>query len=108
MQSTPVSNQPRYKRLNGIRGENFEIHLEYGGGLVAIHLPVVDKFDRSTFIEMKFMLEDWDEFFKASGYSETHIAFEPDNTKLARLVVRLGFEYLEYHEGLSIYRYIGE
>lgn len=108
MQQTNDSNQPRYKRLNGIKGENFEAHIEYGGELVAIHLPVVYKFDRSTFIEMKLMLEDWCEFFKASGYLDTYVAFDPANKKLARLVVRLGFEYLEYHKGLSIYRYIGE
>ena len=108
MQSTRDTNRQRFKRLNGIRGENFEAHLEYGEGLVAIHLPMVHKFDRSTFVEMKFMLEDWDAFFKASGYPSTLIAFDPNNTKLARLVVKLGFEYLEDHRNLSIYKYVGE
>ena len=108
MQKTHVSNKQRSTRPKGIKGENFEAHLEYGEGLVAIHLPVVYKFDRSTFAEMKFMLEDWDDFFKASGYPSTLVAFDPNNTKLARLVVKLGFEYLEDHAGLSIYRYAGE
>lgn len=96
------------KRLNGIRGENFEAHIEYGQDLVAIHLPYVSKFDRSTFLEMKFMLEDWDEFFKSRGYRDTHVAFDCNNDKLKKLVSMLGFEYLIDNDGLSIYRYIGE
>ena len=98
----------RFKTAKGIKGENFEAYIEYGEGLVAIHLPVVYKFDRSTFLEMKVMLEDWCGFFKECGFKETHIAFESENIKLSRLVVRLCFEHLEEHEGLSIYRYVGE
>jgi len=96
------------KRLQGVRGENFEAHIEYSQNLVAIHLPVVHKFDRSTFLEMKFMLEDWDTFFKTVGYEETYVAFDQNNEKMIKLVDMLKFEYITDNEGLSIFRYVGD
>ncbi len=96
------------RRLKGIKGKNFEAHIEYGENLVAIHLPTVDQFDKETFLEMKDMLNEWDHFFKTVGYEETYVAFEPDNEKMRKLVRMLNFEYVIDNLGFSIYRYIGE
>lgn len=96
------------KRLKGVRGKNFEAHIEYGENIVALHLPTVDKFDKETFLEMKEMLNDWDCFFKTVGYEETYAAFEHDDEKMKKLVSMLNFEYITDNLGFSIYRYIGE
>lgn len=96
------------RRLTGIKGDNFEANIEYGSNLVAIHLPVVHKFDRATYFEMKYMLEDWDKFFKHCGYKDTYVAFDTNDIKIKKLVNMLGFEYLVDNEGLAIYRYLGE
>lgn len=96
------------KRLTGVRGKNFEAHIEYNDSLIAIHLPTVDKLNKSDFLEMKYMLEDWDLFFKQCGYKETYVAVGPDDLKVKKLVDKLGFEYIADNQNLSIYRYIGE
>lgn len=96
------------KRLVGVRGKNFEAHIEYGESLIAIHLPTVDKFNKSDFLEMKYMLEDWDLFFKHCGYKETYVACGADDLKIKKLIDKLGFEYIIDNDNLSIYRYIGE
>lgn len=96
------------KRLKGVKGKNFEAHIEYGENIVAIHLPTVETFDRETFLEMKSMLKDWDEFFKTVGYKETYAAFELSNEKMGKLVRMLSFEHVVDNLGFSIYRYIGE
>lgn len=96
------------KRLKGIRGENFEAHIEYNKDLVAIHLPYVYKFNKSTYLEMKTMLKEWDDFFKTCGYKETYVAFPVNDARLIKLVDKLGFMFVINNQGHSIYKYVGE
>ena len=93
--------------LFGIKGEDFNIRLEYNKDFIIIHLPYVDKFTKSTYLEMKTLLEDWNTFFKTVGYKETFVAFDPNNQKITKLVRLLNFSYIGNNEGLSIYKYTG-
>ena len=95
------------KNFSIYEGEDYEVRLEYNRELLVVHLPVVYKFNRSVYISMKAKLEEIHDFSVGLGYPELHCAVPLDNTKTMRLAVKLGFEYITDHSGLSIYRYIG-
>ncbi len=101
MQQTPAS-----KSLNGIKGSCFDIRLEYNQEYVIVHLPYVDRMTKDVYIEMKYLLEDWTEFFMTMGYKGTFAATDP-TTKVNKLALMLGFEYLQDSQGMSIYVYKG-
>ena len=96
------------KMVKGIQGSNFEIVLEYGENLLCIHLPVVGKFNKNTFLEMKYMLEDWSGLFRAAGYPMMISAIEKDNTKTIKLAKMLSFKKIDQFETIDIYGYTGE
>lgn len=95
-------------RLKGVRGKNFEADIEYNKNHVAIHLPKIETFNKETFLEMREMLKNWNDFFKTVGYEETYAAFFITDEKMKKLVTMLEFEYVRENIGFSIYRYIGE
>lgn len=99
---------PSSKSLHGIKGENFTIRLEYNKDYIIVHLPSVDKFSVGDFKEMRMLLEDWSEFFMTVGYDGLYAAIDPNNSKLARLVSRLGFKKLGGQSGRDVYRFRGE
>lgn len=98
---------PRSKRLKGPQGKDFDVVFEYGkdNGVVVLHFERIDKFTKDTFLEMKFMLEDWSDFFSSLGTESLYAGIDPDNIKMRRLVKKLGFRYLTDNEGVSLYEY---
>ncbi len=92
------------KNLFGIRGSSFEIRVEYNKDFIIVHLPKVDKLNKSVLLEMKKLLEDWLEFCKTVGYSCIHTGILPDK-KANRLVLMLGFKKIGTNEGYVIYQY---
>ena len=95
------------KNFSIYEGEDYELRLEYNREFLVVHLPVVYKFNRSVFVSMQIKLEEIHNFSLGLGYPDLFCAAPPENTKVNRLAVRLGFEYIKDHSGLSIYRYIG-
>lgn len=96
------------RQVRGIKGSNFEIVLEYGDGLIAIHLPTVDKFNKSTFLEMKYMLEDWNDLFRASGYPMLISTINENDLKTKRLAEMFSFKKIDQFDTTHIYGYMGE
>lgn len=96
------------KRIDGIRGSNFSVRLEYSKTYIVLHLPTVDKFSKNTFLEMQYMLDDWWDFFKTVGYSSIHVGVEPDNSKINRLLRKLNFRMIGKADGLNIWSYTGD
>ena len=94
--------------LHGIKGENFEVRLEYTDEYVIAHFPVIHRFTKETFQEMKIFLEDWTQFFQTMGYQGTSAALAKDNEKMVRLVSGLGFKHVGTTEDMYVFLYTGE
>lgn len=99
---------PRSKRLKGIKGDGFEISLEYGldNKLIMVHLQSIDRLTKDKYIEMKILLEDWSEFFETMDIPDLYAGIDKDNLSVKRLAVSLGFRYLSDSDGISVYKYI--
>jgi hypothetical protein len=93
--------------LYGIKGSCFDIKLEYNSEFVIVHLPAVQRMNKSTVVEMKIMLRDWVNFFKAAGYRGIHVA-APDGDKIHKLIHMLDFTYIGRQSGMLVYQYTGE
>ena len=85
--------------------EFFSVRLEYNEEFAIMHLPRVDKMTKEVFLDMKFYLEDLWKFFKAVGYKALHLAIDPNNTKIKKLVDKLEFKYLGSADGMDVYQY---
>ena len=96
------------KRLKGIRGSTFSVDVEYNKTFIIVHLPSVDKFTKSTFFEMQYLLDDWWDFFKAVGYTSIHAAVDPNNKKVNKLLRRLRFKKIGTAESLFVWSYTGD
>ena len=96
------------KRIDGIRGSNFSVRLEYSKEYIVLHLPTIDKFTKSTLFEMQYMLDDWWNFFRTVGYSSIHVAVDPANAKINRLLRKLNFRMIGKADGLNIWSYTGD
>ena len=96
--------QEQSKSLFGIKGDNFDIRLEYNENYIIVHLPTVEKMTRQVYDEMKVLLEDWSKFFKTVGYEGLHAVTEP-NSKAQKLAMMLGFKFLGPYEDMSILIY---
>lgn len=96
------------KRLKGVKGSTFEVDLEYNKDYIILHLPSVDKFTKSTFFEMQYLLDDWWDFFQTVGYTEIFAAVDPNNKPINRLLRRLNFKPLGLSDSMRIWSYRGE
>ena len=101
MQQTPAS-----KSLNGIKGSCFDIRLEYSSEYIIVHVPYIEKMTKGVFVELKYLLEDWNEFFKTMGYKGIFAATDP-YAKINKLALMLGFDYVGESQGMSIYIFKG-
>lgn len=95
-------------RLKGIKGSNFSVDLEYNREFLILHLPHLDRFEKTTINEMKSLLKDWWPFFNTVGYSAIYAAIPPDNKVVNKLVTRLGFKFVTTAGEYLVYTYKGE
>jgi hypothetical protein len=93
--------------LYGIRGSCFSIRVEYTPDFIIWHLASVDKYTKSFILELKELLSDWSEFFRAIADKPIFVA-APRGDKIHKLIKRLGFEYLGEQYGVLVYQHVGE
>lgn len=96
------------KKLNGIRGSNFEIRLEYTKDFIAVHLPTIDKVTSGTIKEMKFMLDDWTNFFRLVGYDGLYAVVGINSKQIRRLASIVGFIEVGVSNGATVFKYTGD
>ena len=92
------------KNLFGIKGKNFDVRIEYNEDYVIVHLPKVEVFNKSSFLEMKKLLKDWLDFFKTLGKENIFAAVEI-GTKENKLASMLNFKYAGRSENMNVYIY---
>jgi len=87
---------------------DYEVRIEYNEDFVILHLPYMDKFTPGVFKDMVIRLEDFWEFAQAVGYKAIFGSIDPNNKKMERLLIKLGFQYLNYSEGMDVFMFTGE
>lgn len=87
---------------------DYEVRVEYNVDFVILHLPYVNKFTPGVYKDMVVRLEQFWEFSHTVGYKAIFGAIDPDNHKMERLLVMLGFVFLNYGEGRKVFVYTGD
>ena len=85
-----------FKFFRGIKGDGFEVSLEYNSELVFLHLDSVDKMNTKTFRELKRFLDQSYELFTTVGYKALFTNVPLDRQDIIRLDKMLGFKPFGY------------
>jgi len=95
------------KSLVAIETKDYTIRLEYNEEYVILHLPYVDKMTKGVFLDMKFRLDDWYDFFMTAGYKGIFAAADPNDKKIGKLLKMLKFNKKGHADNMDVY-YFGE
>jgi len=91
------------ERLRIIETDNISVDLEYNKDFAIVHLPRVDKFNKTRLIELEDYLSDLWKFISTIGYTALYAATEhPPTQKLAE---KMNFVYIGQQNNLKVYVY---
>lgn len=88
-----------------VRGDGYNLRLEYTEDYVILHLMDIDSFTKDTFRRMQLQLVEWAYFLKAMGKTHLWAAVPHSNSKIKRLLGGLQFKYEGQSDGMSVYKY---
>ena len=61
-----------------------KLSIEYNAQFIVIHLPTVDKMTKDVFLEMQWLIEDWFEFIKVTGYKYIYAAVDQNSKRIKK------------------------
>lgn len=93
------------KSFTAVDLKDYTIKFEYNKEYLILHLPRVDKMNKGVFIDMKYRLEDWYEFFKSVGYELIFAAIDPNDEKMKKLLRMLDFKLRGFADNMLVYSY---
>lgn len=94
------------KRITILNKPEYQVQLEYNEEYIAIHLPVVEKFNKTVYLDFAVMLDELKDFSETFGKSQLFAGLEQGNWKMKKLATKLGFEFLGVGEGdIDVYVY---
>lgn len=99
MQKTPHTS----KRITLVSREDYEVDLEYNSEFAIIHLPYVDRFNKSVYLDMVTTLNSIQEFLSTVGYPSLWVAVVPTEEATAKLAKKMMFEYRGSDQGYDVY-----
>lgn len=91
------------KRFRLFNTDTFGVDLEYSKDYLIIHLPWLDSFSIKAYRDMLIALEDYSGFFKTMGQKKLYAAVDTNNTKIKRLLSKLGFVRVGINKDLDVY-----
>lgn len=95
--------------FRGLKGDGFEVSIEYSEELVFVHLDECTKMNAGVFRELKRFLEGASKFFMTVGYKAVFTNVPVDRPDILRLDKMLGFEdFTPYGDEGIILIYRGE
>tara|TARA_R110000868_G_scaffold40490_6_gene139708 strand:- start:136 stop:435 length:300 start_codon:yes stop_codon:yes gene_type:complete len=84
--------------------EEYQVDLEYNREYLVLHLPRVDKFNKSVLGKLQVLAEQYEHFSKITGYGVIYAASPMSDNKLPRLLEKLGFVYWGEDLNYRLYR----
>lgn len=104
MQKTNAS-----KRIALVEKPDYRIDLEYGSvdgkDYAILHLPVVNRFTKSVYLDIKIVVENIWEFLSDIHYKDMFCAILKENEVTKKFASRIGFVYLGDDAEYSVYQY---
>lgn len=94
-------------RLTVVDKEAYSVDLEYSTTYAVLHLPYVEKFSKSVYMDMKTTILDIHNFVLHMGFPHLHAALFPNDEKMKKFVNKIGFAYLGSAEGMDVYQFVG-
>ena len=91
------------KKFTIVDRDGFTIALEYNKQVPVLHLPRVEKFNKTTYLDITVAVDEIGEFLADMDYPWMFIALEPNNTVIEKLTKKLGFEYQGTDKGITVY-----
>lgn len=91
------------KRFTLVHKEDYKVDLEYNEHLAILHLPKVNRFTKTVYLDMLECIEDIEGFLLDLGYASLWLGIPIGDSPLAKLVKKLNFTYRGSAEGLDIY-----
>jgi hypothetical protein len=98
-----LTQQEASKRMRVYDFKEFSVDLEYNETYVAIHLPEVPSFTKSTYKKMQVYIEQLSEFLNTVGYQNLFAVANDITTE--KLMEKLGFLFLGQHNEMRVYVY---
>lgn len=97
------------KRITLVDKEDLIIDLEYSKEFAILHLPRL-RMTKSSYRDFLVTVPQVCQFAQFVGYEALHTAVDPNDDTIAKLLDRLGAEFLglDPHHGLAVYEYRGE
>jgi len=100
MEETPAI---KSKRIRLVETTTYGIDLEYNDDFAILHIPYVNKFNRTVLADMVLKLEDLGDFINCMGYPRIHLGIPTTDITTQKLALRLNFELKGESQGFSIY-----
>jgi hypothetical protein len=91
------------KSMTIYESDDYGLRLEYNSDIVILHLPYVNKFDKSVLKHLQNKVLECLDFFNGLGYNGLWAIMESSNKQIKRLVYLLGFNYKADENGFSVY-----
>lgn len=95
------------KRFTIAELEEYRLDLEYSTNVAIVHLPVVHKWNKSVYADLKERIKDLHTFVTTAGYLDLWAGIDKNNEKTNKLAKRVGFEYRGTEDGINVYQYMG-
>lgn len=89
-----------------IREQGYEVRIEYNDKFVILHLMSA-LMSPTVYKNMVARLKEFWEFISTLGKDGIYVAIPEKNSKIMKLVHRLGFVYLGTSDNKFVYRYRG-
>jgi len=94
------------KRMSIAETVDFKFDLEYNASYIVLHLPRVDKFNKTVLKEMQSKVKEMYEFCDTVGYEGFWAAVETGDRRTTKLVRLLNFEGpIGSSSGYDVYQY---
>lgn len=91
------------KTIRFIEKVDYAIDLEYNSEYVLVHLPRVSRFTKETLKDMLTTLDQFSTFFRTIGVERLFAAVDQDDTKVKKLLRRVGFVRTKINGNFDIF-----
>jgi hypothetical protein len=91
------------KMIRIIQIEDFDLDLEYEDDFIALHLPRMTRLNKKNYFKLRKVVDELTDLVKTMGYVGLWAALDDDQPLMKKLVIRLGFEYIERNEEMDLF-----
>jgi len=100
-----VQETPASSRIRILDKEHYSVDLEYTKDFAILHLPRVDRFNKSVYLDMKSTIKSIWERVLFHGWTNLWVAVPETDEALGKLVSRLGFVHSGTADNMNVFEY---